>query len=119
MALETAFDKKTDEDIVDSLIQDTLADKIQWHSDDVYIFTKLQVDKNINIIFRISDKNYEEEEDEYIESYGYYEMNVHEIVLTIAMKKKTLEKEIFIKKVNTSQMQLMYLVDHAMAKLKK
>lgn len=119
MSLESDTNIKTDEEIVATLIQDTVSDKIYWESNDVYITGKLKVNEDISIIFRISDQRYEEEVDEYTSRYQNLEINAHEIVLTLFMKKRTLKSEIFIKKINTSQMQLLYLIDHAVNKLKK
>lgn len=114
-----AFGKKTDEEIVTALTQDTEQNKIHWSSNEQYIFSELKVGEGIEIIFRISDINKYEEEDEYYSRYQFYEMNDNELILSVSLKKNTLKQEIFIKRLNVSQMQLLFLLDHVMYKLGK
>jgi len=61
---ENVLEPKTDDEIVDSLIDDTMLNKINWDSDNNYIFCKIKINSDIDLIFRIYDLSHEEEDDD-------------------------------------------------------
>jgi len=123
---ENVLEPKTDDEIVDSLIDDTMLNKINWDSDNNYIFCKIKINSDIDLIFRIYDLSHEEEDDDDFDMYrldgryydNRYDMCVRIINLSVSMKKKNISKETYIKNIKTSQMRLMYLLEYITPTLK-
>jgi len=123
---ENVLEPKTDDEIVDSLIDDTMSNKINWDSDNNYIFCKIKINSDIDLIFRIYDISHEEEDDDDFDMYrldgryydNRYDMSVRIINLSVSMKKKNISKETYIKNIKTSQMRLMYLLEYITPTLK-
>ena len=123
---ENVLEPKTDDEIVDSLIDDTMSNKINWDSDNNYIFCKIKINSDIDLIFRIYDISHEEEDDDDFDMYrldgryydNRYDTSVRIINLSVSMKKKNISKETYIKNIKTSQMRLMYLLEYITPTLK-
>ena len=104
--------KKTDEQIVERLMNDSKDHKFHWHKDSDYIYTKLMKvheDTKIDIIFKISDQL------EQLEIYSEYQNELQDdfdsiITLDIYMRKNG-KKEIFCRRISALQLKLSNLLE--------
>jgi hypothetical protein len=115
------IEQKSNRDIVETLIIDTISDKINWGSNQSFIFTKIKINEGVFLIFKITDTLEEEEDDEFTSRYytDYYDQSMSRIInLNVFMKKNSNSKEIFLKKINVSQIELMDLLEVVSPKLK-
>jgi hypothetical protein len=113
MNYNSDLEYKSDRDIVETLIIDTISDKIIWENHQSFIFTKIKIDNGVFLIFKITDTLEEEEDDEYTSRYtNYFDDSMSRIInLNVFMKKKSNPKEIFLKKINVSQIELIDLLE--------
>ena len=113
--------KKSDEDIVDSLMEDTMKGKLIWYKDDEYIFCTISTEKGTEIIetiFRLWEESYMNEFSNYM---GYEledEDDEYLIILDIYMRKNKKGKEIFIGRIKNYQLKLTELLN-VVIKIKK
>jgi len=107
---------KSDNEIIDTLIEDTLLDLIHWDCNDAIIFSEVMIKNGIYLVFEIIDEEEEDEYARYLQRYAYYEMNQRIISLRIFLKKS--RKKIFIKQLIVSQMKLIELLEYISPKLK-
>lgn len=118
---EEIYMKKSEEDIVDRLMEDTMNGRLNWYKDDEYIFCTVRTEKEtdiVDMIFRIWEESYM---DEYTGYVGYDiedEDDEYFIILDIYMRKNKKGKEIFIGRIKSYQLKLTELLN-VVLKIKK
>lgn len=123
---------KSDEEIIDLLMEDTKRGKLHWYEDDSdpdcnYIYTRMinkyakipgkRDELRIDTIFKISDQLIEEEEDQDI-GYEFQDLFNNMISLDIYMS-KNLKKEVFCRRILTGQLKLSNLLEAILPNLQK
>jgi hypothetical protein len=112
--VEEIYAKKSEEDIVDRLMDDTIQGKLNWYKDEEYIYCSVRTEKGTDIvdtIFRIWEESYMNEFTGYV---GYDiedEDDEYFIILDIYMKKNKKGKEIFIWRIKNYQLKLTELLN--------
>jgi len=101
------------EQILDKLIDDTMANKLHWYNNGDYLYCTMRVDKKgtiVDTIFRIGDRETVNEEDLFTSWNGEFL-----IVLDVYMRKnKQMNKEIFCFRIKDYQLKLTELLNAAM-----
>lgn len=113
--------KKTDEQIINRLLDDTREGKLTWYFDEKleYIYCRRGIVKDgisnikgserIDIIFRLSDSSIEEEQEPYYEFQDYF-MDACTILSLDIYMSKNLKKEIFCRRIIAHQLKLTELL---------
>jgi hypothetical protein len=109
--------KKSDEDIIDQLMVDTVDGKFEWLEKNDIIYTKLEKtynDTKVELYFELSDTLLE---DEYAENvmfgYEFQDMFSNMITLDIFMCKNN-KKKVFVKRISMHQLKLSDLLEKVM-----
>lgn len=123
---------KSDEDIIDLLMEDTKRGWLHWYEDDSdpdcnYIYTRMikkypkiigkRNELRVDTIFKISDQLIEEEQDEDI-GFEFQDLFNNMISLDIYMS-KNLKKEVFCRRILTGQLKLSNLLEEILPNLQK
>lgn len=113
--------KKSDEDIIDQLMEDTVDGRFEWYAKNDIIYTKLEKTYDgtkVELDFELSDTLLE---DEYAENamfgYEFQDMFSNMITLDIFMCKNN-KKKVFVKRISMHQLKLSDLLEKIMPLVK-
>jgi hypothetical protein len=123
--------KKTDEQIINKLLDDTREGKLSWYSDMTlnYMYCRRRIVKDpssnikeedkIDIIFKLSDDIVEQEQDTFPYEFQDYFSDSYTIISLDIYMSKNLKREVFCRRVTNHQLKLTELMSEVIHVLKK
>lgn len=110
--------KKTDDEIVDRLTEESKKGLLNWYRDQDFIYTRRIIKKDdtrIDILFKISDELLE---DEIYSEYAYYQDAMGSMITLDIYMTKNHKREIFIRRISMPQLKLSDLLEVVMPNVK-